>query len=61
MKQHFVNTYNQIELTQNQSKLVEYALEELLNSDDFSNLPEQTHTDMKILLNKFFDLTKSFN
>jgi hypothetical protein len=47
--------------TKSQSQLIEYALEELLNSDDFSNLPTQAHSDMKILLNKFFDLTKSFN
>ena len=55
------NNMQQIELTHDQSKLVEYALEELLNSDDFSNLPPKAHTDMKVLLNKFFDLTKSFN
>jgi len=47
--------------TRSQSQLIEYALEHLLNDDDFDNLPQQAHTDMKILLNKFFDLTKSFN
>ena len=50
-----------MEFTKSQSQLIEYALEHLLNDDDFNNLPQQTHTDMKILLNKFFDLTKSFS
>ena len=47
-----------MKLTKNQSQLIEYALENLLNSDDFDNLPPQAHTDMKILLNKFFDTTR---
>ena len=50
-----------MKFTKNQSMLIEYALENLLNSDDFNNLSPQSHTDMQILLNKFFDLTKSFN
>ncbi len=47
-----------MQLTKSQSQLIEYALENLLNSDDFDNLPEQAHQDMKILLNKFFDITR---
>ena len=50
-----------MKFTKSQSQLIEYALENLLNDDDFKNLPQQAHIDMKILLNKFFDLTKSFN
>lgn len=47
-----------MQLTKSQSQLIEYALENLLNSDDFDNLPKQAHKDMKILLNKLFDATR---
>ena len=47
-----------MEFTHSQSQLIEYALEELLNSDDFDNLPKQARKDMRILLNKFFDLSR---
>ena len=49
-----------IELTKSQSELIEYALEELLNSDDFKNLGVEAKNDMNILVNKFFNLTRSF-
>ena len=50
--------HTHMEFTHSQSQLIEYALEELLNSDDFDNLPEQARKDMRILLNKFFDLSR---
>tara|TARA_R100001509_G_scaffold95105_1_gene55224 strand:+ start:3211 stop:3366 length:156 start_codon:yes stop_codon:yes gene_type:complete len=49
-----------IELTKSQSELIEYSLEELLNSDDFKNLSVEAKNDMNILVNKFFNLTRSF-
>lgn len=49
-----------IDVTKSQSELIEYALEDLLNNDDFKNFSIEAHNDMKILINKFFNLTKSF-
>ena len=50
--------HKQMKLTLSQSQLIEYSLENLLNSDEFQNMPQQAHNDMKILLNKFFDNNK---
>ena len=48
-----------ITLSKIQSQIIEYALEELINSDDFKDgFYHQENT--KELINKFFNLTKSF-
>ena len=61
MKQKYNLTLTKkVDVTKSQSQLIEYALETLLNDDDFVNLPEQATKDMKTLINKFFDLTKTF-
>jgi hypothetical protein len=49
-----------IDITKSQSQLIEYALEDLLNDDDFEGFSLEAKKDMKILINKFFDLTKSY-
>ena len=48
-----------ITLSKIQSQIIEYALEELINSDDCKDgFYHQENT--KELINKFFNLTKSF-